>query len=62
MQAGKGGILFKVGNFEQLFQILKKIKLDTKDIKNKINVSYNYVTKNFDSDISETFIKILKKL
>ena len=62
LQAGKGGILFKVGNFEQLFQILKKIKLDTKDIKNKINVSYNYVTKNFDSDISETFIKILKKL
>ena len=24
LQAGKGGILFKVGNFEQLFQILKK--------------------------------------
>ena len=59
LQKGKGGILFKVGNYNQLFSILKKLKLNDLSNKKKIEQSYNFVKKNFKKDIGETFIKNL---
>ncbi len=62
LQGGKGGILFKVGDHNNLFNILKNLKISDKRIKNKINISYNYVKKNFKKDISKTFINIINQL
>ena len=62
LQRGKGGILFKVGDSQRLYNILKNIKIRDKKIKNKINISYSYVKNNFQKDISEPFIRIIEKL
>lgn len=62
LQRGKGGELFKVGDYKQLFLKLKN--LDIKKIKNKkkIEISYKYVKTNYAADISQPFMKILKKI
>ncbi len=62
LQKGKGGILFKVGDYDQLFKILKNLNMKNKKIKEKINTSYKYVNKNFKKDISDPFIKIINKI
>ena len=62
LQSEKGGFLFKVGNSEKLFYLLKNLKLNSKKIKNKIKVSYEYVAKNFQKDISISFIKLIKDI
>ena len=62
LQRGKGGILFRVGDHNGLFNILKNLNIKTKKIKEKINISNNYVKKNFKKDISEPFINIINKL
>ena len=62
LQSGKGGMLFKVGDYNRLFSILKKIDLKSRLIKSKIENSYKYVHNNFQKDISSSFIDIIKKL
>ena len=62
LQGGKGGILFKVGDHHGLYKILKNLKIKDKKIKEKINISNNYVKKNFKKDISQPFIDIINKL
>ena len=62
LQSGKGGILFKVGDYNKLLSILKNIDINSKNIKRKINISYQYVKKNFKKDISPSFINLIKKL
>ncbi len=62
LQSGKGGILFKVNDYNKLCSILKKINLNSKYIKEKITNSYKYVQTNFQKDISTSFIDIIKKL
>ena len=59
LQRGKGGILFKVGDQNKLYNVLKNLKIRDKKIRKKINISYNYVKKNFKKDISEPFINII---
>ena len=51
LQSGKGGILFKVGDYNRLYSILKNINLNSNDIKKKIMNSYEYVKNNFQKDI-----------
>ena len=62
LQSGKGGILYKVGDYNRLYLILKKIDLKSKYIKSKIENTYKYVHNNFQKDISNPFIDIIKKL
>tara|TARA_B110000027_G_scaffold134163_1_gene165288 strand:- start:2983 stop:4092 length:1110 start_codon:yes stop_codon:yes gene_type:complete len=60
LQNGKGGLLFKVGDYKQLYILLKNLKIKEKIMKKKINTSYTYVKNNFKKDISTPFIKIIK--
>ncbi|MDA7713746.1 glycosyltransferase [Candidatus Pelagibacter sp.] len=62
LQSGTGGILFEVGNFNKLFLILKNISLNSSLNKNRIKKTYEYVKKNYQKDISTTFINKIKKL
>ena len=62
LQKGRGGILYKVGDTNSLYKILKNLKIKDKKIKNKIDLSYNYVKNNFKKDISEPFIKIIRDI
>ncbi len=62
LQSGKGGILFKVGNSDELYKILKNINLKSKTIKAKIENSYKYITRNYKKDISPTFIELLNRI
>ena len=62
LQNGKGGMLFPAGNYNKLFFILKKLNTNDKKNKKKIKTTYEYVKKNFQQDISETFIESLKKI
>ncbi len=62
LQSGKGGILYKVGDYNKLFLILKKINLNSKEVKKKIIYSYKYVQNNFEKDVSKSFIEIIKNL
>ena len=62
LQSGKGGILFKVGDYNQLFLILKNVNSNSISNKKKVIETYKYINKNYQKDISETFIKELKKL
>ena len=62
LQGGKGGILFRVGDHNGLFNILKNLNIKSKKIKEKIYISNNYVKKNFKKDISEPFINLINKL
>ena len=62
MQAGKGGFLYKVGNDRKLSDLLKNIKLSSKEIKNKIKISHDYVFKNYQKDISMSFINLTKDI
>ena len=59
LQGGKGGILFKVGDHNKLYNVLKNLKIRDKKIKKKIDISHNYVKKNFKKDISKPFIDII---
>ena len=62
LQSGKGGILYKVGDYNKLYLILKKINLNSKETKKKIINSYKYVQNNFEKDVSKPFIEIMKEL
>ncbi len=62
LQSGKGGILFKVGDYNRLYLILKNINLNSNGINKKIINSYKYVKNNFQKDISNSFIEIIKKI
>ncbi|WP_075536237.1 glycosyltransferase [Candidatus Pelagibacter communis] len=62
LQAGKGGFLYKVGNDRKLCDLLKNIKLSSKEIKNKIKISNDYVFKNYQKDISMSFINLTKDI
>lgn len=62
LQAGKGGFLYKVGNDRKLCDLLKNIKLSSKEIKNKIKISHDYVFKNYQKDISMSFINLTKDI
>lgn len=62
LQSGKGGILFKVGAYNQLFSILKNLNLNSKIIKKKKNNAYNYIKTNYKKDIAVTFIKLMNKI
>ena len=62
LQAGKGGFLYKVGNHRKLCELLKNIKLSSKEIKNKIKISHDYVFKNYQKDISMSFINLTKDI
>ena len=62
LQSGKGGILFKAGDYKKLFFILKDINVNSIHIKKKIDISYHYVKNNFKKDISITFVNLIKKL
>ena len=62
LQSGRGGILFKVGDYNQLFLILKKIDIKKKVMKNKIKKSYFYVKTHFKKDISPPFINLINNI
>ena len=62
LQSGKGGILFKVGDYNKLYSILKNIELNSNDVNKKIMISYKYVKNNFQKDISNSFIDIIKTI
>ena len=62
LQSGKGGILFKVGDYNKLFLILKNIDLKSSINKDKIKKTYAYIKKNYKKDISKTFIEKIKKI
>ena len=62
LQRGKGGLLFKVGDHNKLYNLLKNININDINTKKKINFTYNYVNINFKKDISNTFINILREI
>lgn len=62
LQGGKGGILFRVGDHNKLYNILKNLRVNDKKIKGKINITHNYVKKNFKKDIGKPFIDIIDKI
>jgi glycosyltransferase involved in cell wall biosynthesis len=62
LQSGKGGFLFKVGGIDKLYYLLRNLNINSKNIKKKINTSYNYVIKNYQKDISIPFIKLIKNI
>ena len=62
LQSGKGGYLFKVGNVEKLYRLLKNLNINSNLIKKKINNSYDYVEKNYQKDISISFIKLISNI
>ena len=62
LQSGRGGILFKVGAVDKLYYLLRNLNVNSKNIKKKINTSYNYVIKNYQKDISISFIKLIKNI
>ena len=62
LQSGKGGFLFKVGDVDKLYYLLRNLNINSKNIKNKINTSYDYVIKNYKKDISISFIKLIKSI
>ena len=62
LQSGKGGILFRVGDYKGLSLILKNININSIHIRKKINISYEYVKNNFKKDISGTFINLINKI
>jgi glycosyltransferase involved in cell wall biosynthesis len=62
LRNGKGGLMFKVGDFNKLYYLLKNIKIKSKKIKTKVDIAYNYVDKNYKKDISIPFIQFIKNL
>ena len=62
LQNGKGGFLVKVGDYNKIVNILVKLNLKAKIIKNKINNNYLYVKKNYKSNNTKEFIKILNEV
>ncbi len=62
LQSGKGGILFKVGDFNKLFLILKELNINSIENKKKIVNTYNYIKKNYQKDIGPSFEKLIKKI
>lgn len=62
LQSGRGGILFKVGAHDQLFLVLKKLKINSIENKKKIVNTYNYIKKNYQKDIAVTFLELMSKI
>ena len=62
LQSGKGGIIFKVGDFNKLFLILKELNINSIENKKKIVNTYNYIKKNYQKDIGPSFEKLIKKI
>jgi glycosyltransferase involved in cell wall biosynthesis len=61
LQNGKGGILYKVGDYQRLSNILINLNLKNNQIKNMIKRTYLYVKKNYSADNTENFIGLLNK-
>ena len=59
LQNGKGGILYKVGDYKKLSNIL--IKLNLKNTNKMISRTYSYVKKNYTTDNTDNFIAFLHK-
>ena len=62
LQSGKGGFLYKVGKVNKLSKLLRNINVNSKIIKKKVNISYDYILKNYQKDISIPFIKLIKNI
>ena len=62
LQSGKGGFLYKVGKVNKLSKLLRTINVNSKIIKKKVNISYDYILKNYQKDISIPFIKLIKNI
>lgn len=62
LQSGKGGLLFKVGNSNQLLNLLKKLNIHSKKNKKRINTCFNFVINNYQKDISMSFLKLIKDI
>ena len=62
LQAGEGGILFRVGQYNQLFLILKKLNLQSIENKNKVKKTYEFVKRNYQKDIAVSFINLMRKI
>ncbi len=62
LQSGKGGLLYKVGEINKLSELLRTININSKKIKKKVNISYDYILKNYQKDISIPFIKLIKNI
>ena len=62
LQNGKGGFLVKVGDYNKIVNILVKLNLKAKIIKNKINNNYLYIKKNYKSNNTKEFIEILNEV
>ena len=62
LQNGKGGFLVKVGDYNKIVNILVKLNLKAKIIKNKINNNYLYIKKIYKSNNTKEFIEILNEV
>ena len=62
LQSGKGGYLYKVGSFTKLYYLLKNLRINSNNVRKKIKTSYDYVLKNYQKDISISFIKLIKNI
>tara|TARA_B100001057_G_scaffold332197_1_gene332527 strand:+ start:3149 stop:4261 length:1113 start_codon:yes stop_codon:yes gene_type:complete len=62
LQSGKGGLLFTVGDSNQLLNLLKKLNIDSKENKKRINTCFNFVANNYQKDISMSFLKLIKDI
>ena len=62
LQSGKGGLLFKVGDSNQLLKLLKKLNIHSKENKKRINTCFNFVLNNYQKDISMSFLKLIKDI
>ena len=62
LQSGKGGLLFRVGDSNELFKLLKKLNVNSKENKKRINTSFDFVINNYQKDISITFLKLIKDI
>ena len=47
LQSGKGGLLFRVGDSNELFKLLKKLNVNSKENKKRINTSFDFVINNY---------------
>lgn len=59
LQNGKGGIIFKVGDYKKLAKILINLNIKSKYIKKKISNTYDFISHNYKINNSSEFIKIL---
>jgi glycosyltransferase involved in cell wall biosynthesis len=61
LQNGKGGILYKIGDYKRLSNILINLNLKNRQNLSMINRTYSYVKKNYSADNTDNFITFLNK-